>query len=76
MAYRNVYVSKMQSYIGAVQGDALHRSIIDTYNQKLPHPRGYAMTYNDDWCAATVSAAAYAVGYDNIMPFECSVGKW
>lgn len=73
--YRDVMVNKMRSYLGAVQGDSLHKSIIDKYNEKLPHPRGYAMTYDDDWCAATVSAAAFDIGYTNIIPFECSVGQ-
>lgn len=40
-----------------MRGDAVHKSIVDAYNSYLPHPRGYKLTYTDDYCAAMVSAA-------------------
>ena len=47
----------MTAWNGAVRGDAVHKQIVDAYNSYLPHPRGYKLTYTDDYCAATVSAA-------------------
>lgn len=49
--------------------------IIDTYNSVTPLPRGYIVTYQDAYCAATVSAAAVRAGYTDIMPIECSCRK-
>lgn len=69
---RDVYMNKMRSFLGAADGNAKHKEIVDIYNSFLPHPRGYKLTINDPWCAATVSAAAIAVGYTAIYPIECS----
>ena len=52
-----------------------HKEIIDTYNTINPLPRGYKMTMNDAWCAATVSAAFVKAGNVNIMYPECGCGK-
>lgn len=69
---RDVYMNKMRSFLGAADGNAKHKEIVDIYNSFLPHPRGYKLSINDPWCAATVSAAAIAVGYTAIYPIECS----
>ena len=75
MRSRQAYINQMRSYIGARDGNAKHKEIIDTYNSYLPHPRGHVLTINDAWCAATTSAAAIALGYTDIIPIECSCGK-
>ena len=75
MKTRKAFVNQMRSYIGARDGNAQHKQIVDTYNSYLPHPRGYTLTMNDPWCAATVSAASIALGYTNITPIECSCSK-
>lgn len=72
---REVYVAQMRAYLGAETGNSKHRHIIDAYNTFKPHPRGYAMTYEADWCAATVSAASIECGYTSIIPIECSCTK-
>lgn len=72
---RDVYVNQMRSFIGAADGNAKHREIVDIYNSYLPHPRGHKLTMNDAWCAATVSAAAIATNYTALYPIECSCTK-
>lgn len=69
---RQVIVDKIKSWIGAKEGDAVHKHIIDTYNNHKPLAQGYKVKYTDAWCATTVSAAAIEVGYTDIIPTECS----
>ena len=69
---RERYVDTLRGWIGRKEGDGSHRVIIDTYNSHKPLPNGYAMTYKDPWCAATVSAAAIEAGLTDIIPRECS----
>ena len=58
-----------------MRGDAVHKQIVDAYNSYLPHPRGYKLTYTDDYCAAMVSAAAILCGLSEVLPIECSCGE-
>lgn len=69
---RQKIVSIMQGWIGLKRSDRSHAPIIDTYNGNKPLPRGYAVTYNDAYCATTTSAAAIKAGYTDIVPVECS----
>lgn len=69
---RQKIVSIMQGWIGLKRSDRSHAPIIDTYNGNKPLPRGYAVTYEDAYCATTTSAAAIKVGYTDIIPVECS----
>jgi len=69
---RQKIVSIMQGWIGLKRSDRSHAPIIDTYNDNKPLPRGYAVTYNDAYCATTTSAAAIKAGYTDIIPVECS----
>lgn len=69
---RNHYVDTLRGWMGAKEGGAIHKRIIDTYNSLNPLPRNYRMTYKDAWCAATVSAAAIEAGLTDIIPRECS----
>lgn len=64
-------VEIMQGWVGAKQGDATHKAIIDLYNTQNPLPVGYKMTYNDAWCAATVTAAFMKAGALNMIYGEC-----
>ena len=70
--WREHYVDTLRGWIGAKEGDELHKRIIKTYNSLLPLPFGYRMTYKDPWCAATVSAAAIEAGLTDIIFRECS----
>lgn len=47
------FLETLTAWEGAVRGDAVHKQIVDAYNSYLPHPRGYRLTYSDDYCAAT-----------------------
>ena len=69
---RNHYVDTLRGFLGAKEGDKIHKRIIDTYNSMRTLPRNYAVTYTDAWCAATVSAAAIEAGLTDIIPRECS----
>lgn len=68
-------IAQLKAWDDATQGNATHKKIVDTYNSYLPHPRGYALTYSDAWCAAMVSAAAIACDLTDIIPVECSCSK-
>lgn len=68
-------IDTLTSWVGAKQGDATHKKIVDTYNSYTPLPRKYKLTYTDAWCAATVSAAAIACGLTDIIPVECSCAE-
>ena len=69
------FLKTLRGWNGAVRGDAVHKQIVDAYNSYLPHPRGYKLTYTDDYCAATVSAAAILCGLTDKLPIECSCGE-
>ncbi len=72
---REHVVDIMRGWIGGREGSGIHHSIIDAYNEIRPLPRGYKMSYSDEWCAATVSAAGFLAGYTDIMPAECSCSR-
>lgn len=69
---RKHLVDTLLGWLGAKEGDKIHKRIIDTYNSLPPLPRNYRVTYKDAWCAATVSAAAIEAGLTDIIPRECS----
>ncbi|MFR0798488.1 MAG: hypothetical protein ACLSHJ_06905 [Oscillospiraceae bacterium] len=69
------FLETLTAWEGAVRGDAVHKRIVDAYNSYLPHPRGYRLTYSDDYCAAMVSAAAILCGLTEVLPIECSCGE-
>lgn len=72
---RNKIIEVMNMWVGASTGSNMHKNILNIYNSFRPLPRGYKMKTSDAWCAATVSAAAIACGYTDIIPPECSCTK-
>ena len=65
---REKAVSVARSYLGAKQGSAKHKKIIDEFNKVKPD--GWAMTYSAFWCAAFVSAdAILAFGVDKAKKY-------
>ena len=72
---RQQIVSKAESYLGAKQGSAKHKEIVDTYNSHKPLARGYALKYTDAWCSGFVSAMSIACGMTDIIPTEVGCGK-
>lgn len=74
-AKRDEFLDILRAWNGAVMGDAKHKEIVDSYNSYLPHPRGYKLTVKDNYCAATVSAAAILCGLTDVIPVECSCSE-
>lgn len=72
---RQKIVDIISSWIGCKQGDSVHKSIVDTYNNHKPLAQNYKVKYTDAWCATTVSAAAIKAGYTDIIPTECSCAR-
>lgn len=72
---RQKVLNIMQGWVGLKRSNKSHAPIIDIYNANKPLPRGYKVSYTDDYCATTVSAAAIKAGYTDIMPIECSCAK-
>lgn len=61
----------MRSWIGYNEANGKHKYIIDLYNSHKPLARGYAVKYSDEWCDATVSAAAIKAGVVDLIGTEC-----
>lgn len=53
---RNELVNDAKSFLGAKQGSAKHKAIINVFNRVKPD--GWAMTYSAAWCAAFASGIA------------------
>lgn len=70
--YRNVIVNQAKSWIGAKEGSATHKQIVDTYNSHKPYARGYKPSYKSAWCSLFVSAVSIKCGYTAIIPTEVS----
>lgn len=68
-------VNVVKGWLGLNRADKTHKVIIDTYNSFKPLPRGYKVSYTDNYCATTISAAAIKAGLTDIIPRECSCGK-
>lgn len=72
---RNKVVSIMRGWLGWSEANGKFKAIIDLYNTQRPLPRGYAVQYDDEWCATTVTAAGMAAGLHDIIFGECSCSK-
>lgn len=64
---REKVVAIMRGWLGCKQGDKTQHYIVDTYNSIRPLPMGYKLSYSEAWCAATVSAAGYLAGMQEII---------
>ena len=66
--YRKKLVETALEDIGAKEGGAKHKKIIDIFNKVKPD--GWAMTYSAPWCAAAVSSwAIEAFGVDKAKKY-------
>lgn len=72
---RNKVVDVMRSWLGWSEANGKFRTIIDLYNTQRPLPRGYAVQYDDEWCATCVTAAGIQAGLHDIILGECGCGK-
>lgn len=75
MELRQAVVDQMTKWIGLSRSAGTHTPILNTYNSQAKLPRGYAIQKKDDYCAATVSAAAIACGLGELYPLEVSCIK-
>lgn len=67
-------IAVMESWVGLKRSDRSHKPIIDLYNSHKPLARGYAVTYTDEYCDTTVSAAFIKLNaVDLIGGTECGV---
>lgn len=71
---RQKVVAQARAWLGKKESDGSFRPIIDIYNKIQPLPRGYRMTYTDQWCAAFVSAVGFDVCLSGIIYPECGCG--
>lgn len=72
---REKIARQARSWIGCRESDGSHKKIIDVYNADKPLPRGYKVSYTDEWCATFVTACAIKCGATDIIPKECSCNK-
>ena len=64
----------MKDWIGMSRAKKTHKPIIDLYNSYKPLARGYKVSYTDDYCDVTVSAAFIKLNAVNLIGgTECGV---
>ena len=67
-------VDIMEGWVGLKRSNCSHKPIIDLYNSHKPWARGYKVSYTDDYCDTTVSAAFIKAGaVELIGGTECGV---
>lgn len=71
----NKIIEIFKSWMGATKYGSVHKNIIDTYNSVTPLPVGYRVTYDDDWCDATVTTAFIKAGLSDLIGRECGVQR-
>ena len=73
-------VRTAEKWLGTVEGSADHERIIEIYNSHEPLAQGYAVTLDDNWCAAFASSIAIQEDLTNLVPTECGcerqIGLW
>lgn len=74
-AIRERVVAEARKLLGAKEGTATHKKIVDGYNSQTKLPRGYKLKYTDAWCAATMSYIGIALGIPHVLLPECSCSK-
>lgn len=73
-------VRAAKDWLGISEGSDEHAQLIQIYNSHEPLAQGYAVTIEDNWCAAFASAIAIECGNTDIVPTECGcqrqIGLW
>ena len=73
-------VHTAESWLGTDEGTEGHEEIVGIYNSHEPLAQGYAVTTEDNWCAAFASAVAIQERHTDIVPTECGcerqIGLW
>lgn len=65
----------MRSWIGYSEANGKYIEILNVYNSHKPLARGYAIKPSDEWCDATVSAAAIKARAVDLIGTEVGVEK-
>lgn len=65
--------SEIVNIIKSLEGETGHQKVLSVYNAQNPLPRGYRMTSQASWCAATVTAVFIMAGGCDFA--ECSCVK-
>lgn len=65
----------MRSWLGYSEANRKYIEILNTYNSHKPLARGYAIKPHDEWCDATVSAAAIKAGAVDLIGTEVGVER-
>lgn len=68
----NDILNVLRSWIGYSEMDGRFKEILDIYNTHKPLARGYIIKPTDEWCDATVSAAAIKAGAVDLIGTEVS----
>ena len=74
-ALRQQVISTAESWLGCNESAGSHKAIIDLYNSHTPLARGYAVTYQDSWCATFCSVVSIQLELTHIIPTECGCEK-
>lgn len=74
-AIRERVVAEARKLLGIKEGTAEHKRIVDIYNTMPKLPRGYKLSYNDAWCAATMAYIGIVLGISNVILPECSCSR-
>ena len=79
-ALRLEVVATAEKWLGSDEGQEKHLQLIEIYNAHEPLAQGYAVTAEDNWCAAFGSSVAIQCGITDIFPTECGcerqIGLW
>ena len=75
MQLRQQVISTAKTWLGTREGTDGHRQILQIYNTHEPLAQGYAVTNEDNWCAAFGSCVAIQTGRTDFIPTECSCGR-
>lgn len=64
---RSHLVKTAREWLGYSEANGKFKGIIDLYNTQRPLPRGYAVQYDDEWCATYVTAVGIQAGLHDII---------
>ena len=77
MGQREEVVRVAQSYVGATQGSAKHKKLVDTFNKWSKSYKDEVGNYTCPWCAIACSAWANIAGATvDIVPRTYNCGRW
>lgn len=77
---RQQVVADAEKWVGSDEGSENHSAILEIYNSHEPLAQNYAVTPQDNWCAAFGSCVAIECSLTDIIPTECGcerqIGLW